>query len=95
MLGINEHFFSKEPNDTIILPSVTSLAEKGRINENREEGFLTDKYKYEGYAWYYKSVDVSAIPENSRVELFLERTRITKLWVNGSFVGEFMMLPIT
>ncbi len=89
MLGINEHFFSKEPNDTIILPSVTSLAEKGRINENREDGFLTDKYKYEGYAWYYKSVDVSAIPEKSRVELFLERTRITKLWVNGSFVGEF------
>ena len=64
MLGINEHFFSKEPNDTIILPSVTSLAEKGRINENREDGFLTDKYKYEGYAWYYKALMFQPYPKN-------------------------------
>ena len=33
--GINDELFKKELNDTIILPTTTSEAKKGKINTNR------------------------------------------------------------
>ena len=89
MRGIGERYFNILPDDSIVLPTVTSLARKGRLNKKWEKGFLTDLYKYEGYAWFYRTIDISGVPADSRAELFLERTRITKLWINGTPVGEY------
>ncbi len=45
--------------DTIALPGTTSLAKKGKPNFNRETGFLTDSYAFEGQAWYRKMLYVN------------------------------------
>jgi len=85
--GIENHFYSSAYEDKIFLPSTTSQQKKGRLNTKREEGFLTDEYFYEGCAWYYKTVEIPEITDNFTAELFLERTRISELWVNGVRAG--------
>ena len=45
--------------DTISLPGTTSLAKKGSPNPNRETGFLTDAYAFEGQAWFRKTIYVN------------------------------------
>ena len=86
--GADEVFSEGMPrmSDTIALPGTTSLARKGRPNNERAAGFLTDPYKFEGTAVFCRSV---TLPEMSgkRVRLFLERTRITAVFVDGKRVG--------
>lgn len=89
MQGLSGRFWEQQPADQIPLPSTTSAQRKGSPNPKREEGFLTDAYAFEGWAWYYKTVELGELPPDSCVELFLERTRMTKLWVNGRAVGGF------
>ena len=88
--GIEQKFFEqKKFDDTIKLPSTTSFAKKGRYNNERETGFLTDEYKYEGYAWFSKKVKLERAYINKNIKLFLERTRITSLWIDGEKVGSY------
>ena len=54
--GITEKLFNKNLDDIIILPTTTSEAKKGILNTDVELGFLTDLYKFEGYAWFSKEV---------------------------------------
>lgn len=86
--GINGKFWELPANDEIFLPSTTSQQKKGSYNAAREEFHLTDEYSFEGYAWYYRNTDLSGIPDGTRAELYLERTRLTKVWINGNFIGE-------
>lgn len=73
-------------SDSIYLPNTTSNARKGEPNPERETGFLTDTYKFEGFAWFRKTVDISG-SEGMTVKLFLERTRITTIYIDGIKVG--------
>lgn len=73
--------------DTIELPGTTDLAKKGTENENRELGFLTQEYVYEGYAWYQKTITLNEQELGLPMKLYFERTRKTKLWVNECYVG--------
>lgn len=75
-------------NDTINLPSTTAIARKGIENTNRETGFLTELYPFEGYAWYSHTAKINDDDLNGRLFITLERTRLTKLWIDGKFVGE-------
>ncbi len=54
--GLEEHFENAEYDDSIMLPGSVSFAKKGEANRERETGFLTEVYKFEGYAWYRKTV---------------------------------------
>ncbi|SFD15279.1 glycoside hydrolase family 2 TIM barrel-domain containing protein [Ruminococcus albus] len=73
-------------NENIKLPNTTSNARKGKINEKRETGHLTDSYKFEGWAWFRRKIDTNAM-KCSALELFLERTRITEVFVDGVSLG--------
>ncbi len=73
-------------NDTIPLPGTTAQAKKGTPNEACEDGFLTELYPYKGNAWFRTVVDVP--PEHGRyIRLYMERTRISEVWVNGIRIG--------
>ncbi|MBQ6676209.1 MAG: beta-glucuronidase [Ruminococcus sp.] len=73
-------------NDTIILPSTTSYSKKGEENTARETGHLTDTYKFEGAAWFRRKIKIDSA-EGERAELFLERTRLSALFIDGCFCG--------
>ena len=73
-------------NDTITLPSTTAQAKKGTPNPNRETGFLTEVYPYKGNAWFRMVVEIPA-EHRRNVTLYMERTRVSEVWVNGVRVG--------
>ena len=73
--------------DTVTLPGTTATNGKGRSNEKREDGCLTEVHPYSGQAWFRRTVHIPKAMRGRRLELFLERTRITRLWVNGAYVG--------
>ena len=90
--GINSELFKKELNDTIILPTTTSEAKKGEINTAKEVGFLTDLYKFEGFAWFSKDIEFTENYSDSYIELVMERTRVTHLWIDDQYVGTYNSL---
>ena len=91
-VGVSTELFKKELNDTIILPTTTSEAKKGEINTEKEVGFLTDLYRFEGYAWFSKEVEFPKNNDNKYVELLMERTRITHVWIDDNYVGTYNSL---
>ena len=86
---VNDNFKSADFfDDTINLPSTTACEKKGQVNTNTEVGFLTEEYKFEGFAWFKKVVNIEENLENKCVHLFLERTRKTIVWINGNQLQE-------
>ncbi|ADL53165.1 sugar-binding domain-containing protein [Clostridium cellulovorans] len=80
--GINKPF-----NDTINLPGTTAYFKKGEKNENVEIGFLTEEYKFEGHAWFSKTIEILEDNNAKNYFLYLERTRVTTVWIDGNKVG--------
>lgn len=76
-----------ELTDAIRLPSTVQQMKKPPHTEERSDGFLTDPYRFEGYAIYERIVTFT--PKNTDCDIFLimERTRTTNLWIDGKFVG--------
>ncbi|NIK78015.1 hypothetical protein FHS15_003153 [Paenibacillus castaneae] len=74
-------------NDVISLPGTTSHAQKGKKNENIELGCLTDEYKFEGYAWFSREIDIADEMSGKNFFLYLERTRVTTVWIDDKEVG--------
>lgn len=81
-LGVKTPF-----SDTIKLPGTTSYFKKGKKNEKVELGCLTEEYKFEGYAWFSRTISISEEVLDKNCFLFLERTRITTIWINGVKAG--------
>lgn len=73
--------------DTINLPNTTSNARKGQKNEEVLIGSLTDEYAFEGYAWFEREIEIPAELSGKTCRLFLERTRMTRVWVDGRETG--------
>ncbi|GLX70488.1 sugar-binding domain-containing protein [Paenibacillus glycanilyticus] len=74
-------------DDTIALPGTTSYAGKGKRNHDAHAGSLTDEYEFEGWAWYSKTVELPEELAGSTIMLYLERTRVTTVWINGEAAG--------
>ncbi|MHA7582574.1 glycoside hydrolase family 2 TIM barrel-domain containing protein [Paenibacillus vandeheii] len=73
--------------DIITLPNTTSHARKGRKSDAAHIGSLTDEYSYEGWIWLKREIDIPAALADKKCDLYLERTRITKLWVDAEEYG--------
>lgn len=73
--------------DSITLPGTTSHARKGVKNESVLVGALTDEYFFEGYAWFSREVEIPEHLAGSTCFLYLERTRVTTVWLDGQEVG--------
>lgn len=78
--------------DTIVLPDSTSNAGLGKLNTEIEYGCLTDLHKFEGFAWFRRTVEITQEMSEKNITLFLERTRKTTLYIDGSRVGSFCSL---
>ncbi|MBR1593005.1 MAG: beta-glucuronidase [Ruminococcus sp.] len=86
--GIDGEYYLSVPDESIFLPSTTSIEKKGNKNHEHRKDSLTDEYAYKGYAWYYRTVYLTDT-ENKKTELFLERTRLTRVWINGKYAGSY------
>lgn len=74
-------------SDTVMLPSTVSQTKKSPLCTERSDGYLSDPYKFEGYAVYERTVNVDKPSEDEELFLVLERTRTTEVWIDGVSAG--------
>ena len=70
-----------------ILPGSLDTNHIGFPSEERSLEHLGKGLDFEGAAWYEKTVNIPEWFDNQHVELFIERSKVTKVWVNGKFAG--------
>ena len=72
--------------ETILLPGTTDLAGKGMEADTTvvETARLTRRYAYVGKAWYRKTIRVPRRWKEENLNLFLERTKATTLYLDGA-----------
>jgi len=75
-------------DERIELPATTETADLGPLNAARETWNLTRARKFEGAVWYEREVEIPAAWAGKRVELFLERTKYSQVWLDGAPMGE-------
>lgn len=85
--GVREQFFATVLPDTIPLPGTTAQAKKGTYNTSRNTGYLTECYPFSGWAWYQTTFTPAPEDLHKPLLLTLERTRMTRLWINGTELG--------
>ena len=86
--------------DSIILPGSiadnkkeTTPKARGKIPwEDKTEWALSQDYSFEGIALYKREIEIPENWQGKRIELFLERTRQTRVWIDGKYVGYNDML---
>ncbi len=91
-VGIAQRWYLSDLSDSIKLPGTTDLSRKGFRNTDTTTIHLNRLYKYEGSAWYRKEV---TIPENFRdkhIQLILERTKSSTVWVDSILIGKSRIL---
>jgi len=74
--------------DTIELPGTTEMRGKGPLNEAADSGALTRIRRLDGPVWYRRDIEIPADWAGKRVQLRLERTKYTQVWLDRTAVGE-------
>jgi len=90
--GIRGKWFTKGLSDSIILPGTTDIAKKGKLNNDSSTMHLTRLYPYEGAAWYRKKITVPKSFAGRHLQLMLERTKYTTIWIDDKLVGSSSLL---
>ena len=76
------------PIETVILPGTLDENKKGTPNTAIDAGKLNRYYMYTGPATYInEAVYVPSAWAGERVELYMERTKRTRVWVNGTEIA--------
>lgn len=79
---------NREYKETIILPATTEQAGLGECKEEKTSLYLGRKWPVCGKVWYKRSFEVPKEWDGKYIQLKLERTKFTQVWVDGSLVGE-------
>ena len=87
-MGEKEQWYKKSFNEEVDLPGTTDTNKKGVLNTDFDETtYLSREYSYKGKAWYQKEVDIPSGWEEKTLQLILERTKPTKVWVDDLYIG--------
>ena len=90
--GIDQQWFMQTLNDSVNLPGTTDTNKKGFVNTDTTTMHLNRKYAYEGAAWYRKKVHIPADFQGKQLELSLERSKVSQVWVDSIWVGSSKLL---
>jgi hypothetical protein len=86
-VGMSEKWFQKSFADSITLPGTLDENRKGHVNHDTVDGHLNRIYNYYGPAWFRKEVVIPKSWSNKQIELILERTKVTHVWVDTTYLG--------
>ncbi|WP_167619363.1 sugar-binding domain-containing protein [Maribellus sediminis] len=81
-IGKQEKWFSQTLEEKVKLPGTTDENKKGYSNKWEDVGKLSRKYYYEGKAWYQRTVEIPTDWQGKTIQLFLERTKATEVWID-------------
>lgn len=85
--GVDAKLYDATFEETIQLPGTTDEARLGDRNTDAPRAHLSREYEYVGPAWYARDVTVPSSWAESQIELAMERTRETTVWINGERIG--------
>lgn len=86
--GISELWATKTLNDFVKLPGTTDENKKGNLNsDNKETTHLSREYSWFGKAWYQRKVLIDKTWSGKNIQLVMERTKPTQVWVDGVSAG--------
>ncbi len=86
-VGIPEKWFQKSFADSITLPGTLDENHKGHVNHDTVDGHLNRIYKYYGPAWFKKEVITPESWNGKHIELIMERTKVSHVWVDTTYLG--------
>ncbi|HKK18997.1 MAG TPA: hypothetical protein VJ952_09990, partial [Opitutales bacterium] len=84
-VGVQEKWYSEKLADTIQLPGTTDEAKKGIRNTKRVDDRLSRPWMWVGAAWYQREVEIPEHWAGKRITLQMERTKDSRVWVDGKF----------
>ena len=85
--GVSGGWFNRALAGTVQLPGTTDTNQQGTKDEVRHADRLSRKWTYTGKAWYQQEIEIPPSWAAKRVTLFLERTRVTRVWLDASEIG--------
>jgi len=86
-VGVSEKWFAREFEDTVQLPGTTDENHKGIKKDEQCIDRLSRVWYWKGPAWYQRRVTIPDAWKGKRITLLLERTKNTRVWVDGTFCG--------
>jgi hypothetical protein len=86
-VGVGEKWFSRKLDDSVRLPGTTDENKKGTLTTERPTDRLARVWTWKGAAWYQRDYEIPASWKGKRVTLFLERTKNSRVWIDGTLCG--------
>jgi beta-galactosidase/beta-glucuronidase len=90
--GIAQQWYLKDLKESIHLPSTMDQAGKGHTVVQVNPAHLNRIYQYEGPAWYRRKVTIPSSWQGKQVQLVLERTKSSQVWVDDHYAGSCSLL---
>lgn len=78
--------------DSLVLPASLDQAQKGTYLPTTQTMRWVRKWPFVGKAWYQKEIRIPAHAAHKPLNLHLERTRPTHLWVDGRYIGSSLLI---
>lgn len=82
---------NQEYNETINLPGTTEeqkLRCPYTAKDQESTLYLGREYKVHGMVWYKRLIHIPSNMEQYEVQLFMERTKFTKVYLDGNYMGD-------
>lgn len=86
-IGIVQKWFAKDLSDAVNLPGTLDENKKGVANRDSSDGHLSRLYAYTGPAWFRKQIEIPAHWAGKHIELVMERTKATQVWLDTTYLG--------
>ncbi len=91
-VGEQQKWHLKNFNDSVQLPGTTDENKKGFRNRDTTTRHLTRPFIYEGVAWYRKQIEIPESFKDKHIQLFLERSKTSEVWIDSTRVGGSQLL---
>ena len=91
-IGITENWQNHIFKEIVNLPGSLEENGKGKKVEQTSSKFLNQTWQYIGAAWYQKEIVIPSTWKDKQLQLFLERTKVTQVWIDNQFVGGSTLL---
>jgi len=85
--GSNSSVLPLTYTDEVTLPGSLAENKKGAPLQQHSTHALHPTHRYVGPAWYQKDITIPASWKDKQVRLLLERTKVTRVYVDGKFIG--------
>lgn len=86
-VGSAQNWFARDLEDSIQLPGTLDENAKGFKNKDTTNLHLNREYLYYGSAWFRKTIEIPDDWADKHVELIMERTKPTSVWLDSIYLG--------